>query len=267
MSITIGIDIGSLATKVVLLGASNGDLKILDSKVERSRHSFKQRSKEIVEELLSKHGHSMSDVASILGTGYGRHSIKDIFGQPPVTEITAHAKGINFFLPTVRTVIDMGGQDTKVIVLGKNGKVLDFQMNDKCAAGTGRFLEVMAKTLEIELSDMGSLDATSTKDVTISSTCTVFAESEVISLIASGESKPNIIHGIHRAISSRVNGMVRRMGITGDLAFCGGVAKNQGMVRSLEKEIGVKVHVPAEPQLTGALGSAIIAAERLSKNQ
>ncbi|MHA1714412.1 MAG: acyl-CoA dehydratase activase [Promethearchaeota archaeon] len=208
----------------------------------------------------------MSDVSSVLGTGYGRHSIKEIFGQPPVTEITAHARGVHFFLPNVRTVIDMGGQDTKVIILGKNGKVLDFQMNDKCAAGTGRFLEVMAKTLEIDLNDMGILDQQANKEITISSTCTVFAESEVISLIASGESKPNIIHGIHKAISSRVHGMVRRIGIVGDVGFCGGVAKNKGMVRALEKEIGVKLYIPQEPQITGAVGSAIIAAERANNS-
>ncbi|MFX0102662.1 MAG: acyl-CoA dehydratase activase [Candidatus Hodarchaeota archaeon] len=260
MTLTCGIDIGSLATKIVFLQNSN----ILDYVIERSRHSFKERAKELVNDTLQKHGLSMSDVNSTLGTGYGRHSIKDIFGEAPVTEITAHAKGVHFLLPSVRTIVDMGGQDTKVIILGKGGKVIDFQMNDKCAAGTGRFLEVMAKTLEIELDQMGEMDAKSTKEITISSTCTVFAESEVISLIASGQSKPNIIHGIHKAIASRVNGMVRRVGIVEDVGFCGGVAKNKGMVRSLEKEIGKKLHVPDNPQITGALGSAIIAAERLA---
>ncbi|MBN2150787.1 MAG: 2-hydroxyglutaryl-CoA dehydratase [Candidatus Lokiarchaeota archaeon] len=257
--VTVGIDIGSLATKVVLLK----DGTILDYVIERSRHSFKERAKELVDEMLQKQGLVMKDVSSILGTGYGRHSIKDIYGQAPVTEITAHAKGVNYFIPNAKTVIDMGGQDTKVILLGKGGKVLDFQMNDKCAAGTGRFLEVMAKTLDVELDYLGDLDAKSTKEVTISSTCTVFAESEVISLIASGESKPNIIHGLHRAIASRVNGMVRRMGVIPDVVFCGGVAKNQGMVRALEKELSSKIHLPKDPQITGALGSAIIAAERL----
>ncbi len=258
--VTVGIDIGSLATKVVLLK----DNAILDYVVERSLHSFKERAKELVDGLLKKYGLTMKDVNSILGTGYGRHSIKDIYGQAPVTEITAHARGVNYYLPNVKTVIDMGGQDTKVILLGKGGKVLDFQMNDKCAAGTGRFLEVMAKTLDVELDFLGELDGKSTREVTISSTCTVFAESEVISLIASGESKANIIHGLHRAIASRVNGMVRRMGIVPDVAFCGGVAKNQGMVRALEKELGTKIHIPTEPQITGALGSAIIAADRLA---
>ena len=259
MTLTVGIDVGSLATKVVVFK----DNEVLDYRIERSRHSFKERAKDIVNELLEKQGFSLGDVDSVMGTGYGRHSIKKIFGQPPVTEITAHAKGVHYFLPKVRTVVDMGGQDTKVILLGKNGKVLDFQMNDKCAAGTGRFLEVMAKTLEIELDDMGLMDAKATKDVTISSTCTVFAESEVISLIASGESKPNIIHGIHRAIASRVNGMVRRMGVIEDVAFCGGVAKNEGMVRALEQEVGSKLYLAKDPQITGAVGAAIIAVERL----
>ncbi|MHA1791062.1 MAG: acyl-CoA dehydratase activase [Promethearchaeota archaeon] len=259
MTLTVGIDIGSLATKVVFLK----DNEILDYKIERSRHSFKQRSREIVDEILDKHGLKMSDVDKILGTGYGRHSIKEIFGEPPVTEITAHAKGVHYFLPNVRTVVDMGGQDTKIIILGKNGKVIDFQMNDKCAAGTGRFLEVMAKTLEVDLSEMAELDLKYTKETTISSTCTVFAESEVISLIASSESKPNIIHGIHKAIASRVNGMVRRMGIVGDVAFCGGVAKNGGMVRALEKELGVKLYLAPDPQITGAVGSALIARDRV----
>lgn len=263
MTLTVGIDIGSLATKVVFMQ----DNEILDYVIERSRHSFKERASELVEDILAKHGLTMADVSGILGTGYGRHQIKDLFGQAPVTEITAHAKGIYYFLPNVHTVIDMGGQDTKVIILGKNGKVLDFQMNDKCAAGTGRFLEVMAKTLDIELEQMGELDAQATKEVTISSTCTVFAESEVISLIASGESKPNIIHGIHRAIASRVNGMVQRMGVVDDVSFCGGVAKNQGMVRALEKEIGKKIYVAEDPQITGAVGAAIISAERLANGE
>lgn len=260
MVLTCGIDIGSLATKIVFMR----DGQVLDYVIERSRHSFKERARELVDEILAKHGLAFKDIDSILGTGYGRHSIKDIFGEAPVTEITAHAKGVHYYLPTVQTVIDMGGQDTKVIILGKSGKVVDFQMNDKCAAGTGRFLEVMAKTMDIELDEMGKLDAQATQDVTISSTCTVFAESEVISLIASGASKPNIIHGIHRAIASRVNGMVRRMGVVGDVAFCGGVAKNPGMVRALEKEIGARLLLAKDPQITGAVGSAIIAAERLA---
>ena len=261
MVLTCGIDIGSLATKIAFVK----DGQVLDYAIERSRHSFRERAQELVDEMLAKHGLASGDVDAILGTGYGRHSIKDIFGQPPVTEITAHAKGVHHFLPTARTVIDMGGQDTKVIILGKNGKVLDFQMNDKCAAGTGRFLEVMAKTMEIELDEMGVLDAQATEDVVISSTCTVFAESEVISLIASGASKPTIIRGIHRAIASRVNGMVRRMGVVGDVAFCGGVAKNPGMVRALEREIGAKLLLARDPQITGAIGSALIAVERLQK--
>ncbi|MHA1683009.1 MAG: acyl-CoA dehydratase activase [Promethearchaeota archaeon] len=260
MTLTVGIDIGSLATKIVFLK----DNDILDYKIERSRHSFKQRSREIIDEILAEHGLTMPDVDKVLGTGYGRHSIKDIFGERPVTEITAHARGVHYFLPNVKTVVDMGGQDTKVIILGKNGKVLDFQMNDKCAAGTGRFLEVMAKTLEIELDEMEEMDAKFTEDVTISSTCTVFAESEVISLIASGASKPNIIHGIHKAIASRVNGMVRRIGVVEDVAFCGGVAKNKGMVRALEKEIGTKLYIAKDPQITGAVGSALIARDRIT---
>jgi predicted CoA-substrate-specific enzyme activase len=240
------------------------DNEILDYVVERSRHSFKERAQEIVSELLEKHGMGTNDLDAVLGTGYGRHSIKEIFGTAPVTEITAHARGVNYYLPTAKTVIDMGGQDTKVILLGKNGKVIDFQMNDKCAAGTGRFLEVMAKTLDVELEDLGAMDAQSTRDVTISSTCTVFAESEVISLIAAGESKANIIHGLHNAIASRVNGMVRRIGVVPDVAFTGGVAKNQGMVRALQKEIGSKILIPENPQITGALGSALIAVDRLN---
>jgi predicted CoA-substrate-specific enzyme activase len=136
-------------------------------------------------------------------------------------------------------------------------------MNDKCAAGTGRFLEVMAKTLDVELEELGEMDAQSTKNVTISSTCTVFAESEVISLIASGETKANIIHGLHDAIASRVNGMVRRIGVVPDVAFTGGVAKNQGMVRALQKEVGSKILIPENPQITGALGSALIAVDRM----
>ena len=257
MTLTVGIDIGSLATKVVFMQ----DNTVLDYAVERSRHSFKERAKELVEEILAKHELTMANVNGILGTGYGRHQIKDLFGQAPVTEITAHARGINYFLPNVKTVIDMGGQDTKVIILGKNGKVLDFQMNDKCAAGTGRFLEVMAKTLDIELEQMGELDAKATKEVTISSTCTVFAESEVISLMARQEPIENILAGLHRSIAHRVTALAGRLRIQEKVALTGGVAKNSGIRRALEDAGGHPISIPEEPQLIGALGAALHAFE------
>jgi len=163
----------------------------------------------------------------------------------------------------VRTVIDIGGQDSKAIKVGKNGRVVEFAMNDRCAAGTGRFLEVMAKALEVRLEDLGELSLKSRKKARISSICTVFAESEVISRISEGTPKVDIIAGIHEAIANRIFGMASRVRIEKDLVLTGGVAKNRGVVKALEEKVGFKILVPKEPQIVGALGAAVIARENI----
>lgn len=262
MTWTLGIDIGSLSTKVLLLKQDGGESPaIKDYIVTRSTYNFKKVAHENFDKILEHNDLQAGDIAAIMGTGYGRHSV-DLFTKR-VTEISAHGRGVYYFFDDAKTVIDIGGQDSKVIRLGKNGKVLDFQMNDKCAAGTGRFCEVMAKALEVEIADLGALSARAEQPEQISSTCTVFAESEVISLFAKGAKKVDIAAGIHNAIAKRVGSMVKRVGVQPRVVFCGGVAKNQGVKRALESELGVEISSPEKPQITGALGAALLAMEEL----
>jgi predicted CoA-substrate-specific enzyme activase len=252
----IGIDIGSLATKIVILNEG----KLLDHKTERSTYDFKRVGHKLFDEILKQHQLQRNDVF-VMSTGYGRNTI-DI-ADDRVTEITAHARGAQYFFPDVTSVIDIGGQDSKAIVMSsKSGNVIDFQMNDKCAAGTGRFLEVMAHALEVPIDQFGILALQSSKPASISSTCTVFAESEVISLFAKGASKQDIASGIHKSIARRVAGMAKRIGVSPKLVFCGGVAKNDAVKKYLEEELGFEIIRPEFPQLTGAIGAAIIAEEK-----
>ncbi|TFG07596.1 MAG: 2-hydroxyglutaryl-CoA dehydratase [Promethearchaeota archaeon] len=251
--ITVGIDIGSLATKIVLLDNSN----LIDFRIERSTYDFKRIGHQLFDDLLEKNNLKRSNIY-VMSTGYGRNTI-DI-ADDKVTEITAHAKGVQYFFPEAHSVIDIGGQDSKAILISKKtGNVIDFQMNDKCAAGTGRFLEVMAHALDVELKNFGELALESNKPAAISSTCTVFAESEVISLFARGISKEDIASGIHKSIARRVAGMAKRIGVAPLLVFCGGVAKNIAVKKYLEKELGYEIYIPEYPQLTGAIGAALIA--------
>ena len=253
----VGIDIGSLVTKVVLLD----DSKMIDFRINRSTYNFKKIGHDLFDDLLEKNNLKRSDVY-IMSTGYGRNSI-DI-ADDRITEITAHAKGVQFYFPEAHSVIDIGGQDSKAIVISKKtGKVIDFQMNDKCAAGTGRFLEVMAHALEVPIEEIGTLALQSNKPAAISSTCTVFAESEVISLFARGASKIDIASGIHKSIARRVSGMAKRIGVAPLLVFCGGVAKNIAVEKYLEIELGFEIVRPEYPQLTGAIGAALIAQKNL----
>lgn len=251
----IGIDIGSLASKVVLLNEG----KLVDYRVERSTFDFKRVGNNLFNDILEKNNLNKGDVF-IMSTGYGRNTI-DI-ADDRITEITAHARGVQYFFPEAHSVIDIGGQDSKAILISKKtGNVMDFQMNDKCAAGTGRFLEVMAHALEVPIEEIGELALNSNQPSAISSTCTVFAESEVISLFARGTSKHDIAAGIHKSIARRVAGMSKRIGVAPLLVFCGGVAKNIAVKKFLEEELGYEIVIPDHPQLTGAIGAALIAQE------
>ncbi|MFX0166954.1 MAG: acyl-CoA dehydratase activase [Promethearchaeota archaeon] len=251
----IGLDIGSLVTKIVLVNEG----KLVDFRVERSTFDFKRVGNNLFNEILEKNNLSKSDVF-IMSTGYGRNTI-DI-ANDRITEITAHARGAQYFFPEAHSVIDIGGQDSKAILISKKtGNVMDFQMNDKCAAGTGRFLEVMAHALEVPIEEIGDLALNSNKPSAISSTCTVFAESEVISLFARGTAKHDIAAGIHKSIARRVAGMAKRIGVAPLLVFCGGVAKNVAVKKFLEEELGYEIVIPNHPQLTGAIGAALIAQE------
>lgn len=219
--------------------------------------------RDIFSKMLDKTGKKQSDIGCIVSTGYGRNIVSAAHKR--VTEITCHAAGAKYYYPKVRSVIDIGGQDSKFIRIDDNGSILDFVMNDKCAAGTGRFLEVMARALHVEIGEFATLSARSKKPATISSTCTVFAESEVISLIAKGETRENIVAGIHGSIASRVVSMMNRTGISRPIVMTGGVARNLGMRAAIEKQIGMKLDVPEQAQVCGAIGAAILGAREITQ--
>lgn len=252
-TITVGIDIGSITAKAAVL--SEG--KILGTRVQFTGYNAKKAGRDVMEGLLEEIGVPTGRVGRIVSTGYGRNAVD--FAHKAITEITCHGAGAWFVNPEVRFVIDVGGQDSKVIRLDDTGKVVDFAMNDKCAAGTGRFLEVMARALEVDLDDFGELSL-SGSPAKISSICTVFAESEVISLIARGETRENIIAGIHESVASRISAMARRIGVVVPVMMTGGVAKNQGALQAMENKLGVPIEVSGYAQVNGALGAAILAA-------
>jgi len=253
--VTLGMDIGSITAKAVVL---NGGI-IVGSKVIFTGFNAAKAGEKVVQELLAELGLTLEHIERIVATGYGRKSVG--FAHSTVTEITCHAKGAHFLDNSVRSIIDIGGQDSKVIAIDETGKVKDFAMNDKCAAGTGRFLEVMARALEVDLDEFGELSLKADNPSKISSLCTVFAESEVISLIAKGESRDNIIAGIHQSIASRVMAMASRVGVVSPVMMTGGVAKNIGVVNAIEKLLNSPVKVSKDAQVIGALGAAILAAE------
>ena len=251
-----GIDIGSLSTEAILLDAEGTEA---GSAIVATGVSTRKAFEEAFSRALSIAGAGASDVAYTVSTGYGRDRVAT--ADRRVTEITCHARGARHLFPEARTVLDIGGQDSKVIRLSPDGKVADFAMNDKCAAGTGRFLEVMARTLEMDLEELGPRSLRSGKALTVSSMCTVFAESEVVSLIASGASPEDIARGIHNAVADRIAALAERVGMAPPAVMTGGVAKNPGARRALEERFGFPLLVPAEPQLTGALGAALLARE------
>lgn len=253
----IGIDIGSLASKAVLI---NDKREIISYSIVPTGARSAGAGRDAFDKVLKQAGLQPEDIAYVLSTGYGRENVS--ISNEQLTEITCHARGANVINPDVRTVIDIGGQDSKAISLTDMGDVARFAMNDKCAAGTGRFLEVMARAMEINLEDMGKLSLKSETRVEVSSMCTVFAETEVVSLIASSCNKIDIIAGIHRAIARRVGTMAENIGIRQQVMMTGGVAKNIGVVRALEEKLGTAILVPDEPQIVGALGAAIFALER-----
>ena len=254
--ITVGIDVGSITAKAAVVMGGN----LISDKVISTGYNAQSAGAKIYETIIAELGLKASAVDKIIATGYGRNSVT--FAHKTVTEITCHAVGAHFLNPTVRSIIDIGGQDSKAIALDENGGVKDFAMNDKCAAGTGRFLEVMARALEININDFGDVSLKAVAPAKISSLCTVFAESEVISLIARGEKRENIIAGIHESIASRVVAMAGRIGLSAPVMMTGGVAKNKGVVVALEKKTGYRIEVSEKAQVTGAIGAALIASRR-----
>ncbi len=252
--ITAGVDIGSITTKAAVLA----DGKLLGTKLGFTGYNSELAGRSMLEGLLKDLGMELSRIDRIVSTGYGRNSVK--FSDKSLTEIICHAAGARFFNPRAMSVIDIGGQDSKAVLMDAGGKVKNFAMNDKCAAGTGRFLEVMARALEADLDRFGELSLQSQKPSAISSLCTVFAESEVISLISKGEKREDIIAGIHESIASRVWAMASRVGTAPPIVMTGGVAKNLGVVKALEEKIGSPLEISAYPQENGAIGAAVLAA-------
>jgi predicted CoA-substrate-specific enzyme activase len=249
----VGIDIGSTSGEALIL---DGD-RILAWSIVDTGYNSRRAAELALEEALARAGVVREQLGSIVATGYGRVAVE--FADQQVTEISCYARGIRHLFPQIQTVIDIGGQDSKVVAIGPTGKPLDFAMNDKCAAGTGRFLEVIARALQLELAELGPCALRAGRAADISSTCTVFAESEVITLVAEGVSREEIVAGICRSIARRVGAMARRVGVEPRVAFAGGVAKNPGVVRALEEFLGEELVVPEEPQIIGALGAALLA--------
>jgi predicted CoA-substrate-specific enzyme activase len=252
----VGVDIGSLVTKAVVLD----DDKIASWSIIDSRSDPERAADSAIEEALGKIGAGRSRVKVTVATGYGRVALRGV--QKTVTELSCHGRGAHFLCPAARTVIDIGGQDSKVIRIDGEGNMVDFAMNDKCAAGTGRFLEVMSHTLEISLDDLGPYSLNSSNPLRLSSTCTVFAETEVISLLAAKQKKEDIAAGIHHAIARRVGNMAKSFGLEPEVVFVGGVAKNSGVRKALEGFLDVVfAPIDLDPQIVGAIGAALIARE------
>lgn len=252
---TMGLDIGSTTSKGVIIK----DGKEIVASVLVPVGTGTSGPLKLIKELKEKSNLTEKDIEKTVVTGYGRIQYKDADKQ--ISELSCHAKGVAFLIPGARTIIDIGGQDAKAMKLNDKGKLINFIMNDKCAAGTGRFLDVMAGGLETDVSKLGEISEKSTKEVSISSTCTVFAESEVISHLSANAKKEDIVAGIHTSVVRRVSTLAMRVGIEDQVVMVGGVARNKGIVKAMEKELGHDIKVPELAQLTGALGAAIYAFE------
>ena len=248
-----GIDLGSRTSKIILLQNN----EIVYSNIESSGVNPKKTAEKLLNDAILSLQISQKEVLKTYSTGYGRNIVP--FADKKVSEITCHAKGVNYFFPQARCVIDIGGQDSKGIVINSLGKVLNFVMNDRCAAGTGRFLEVAATILELTVDDLGPLSLESTQQLSINSTCVVFAESEIIGLISQGIKVVDIIDSVHRSIAKRTKNMIASMGCMPPIVFTGGVAKNIGMKKAFEDILQTKLLVPKNSFITGALGAATLA--------
>ena len=247
-----GVDIGSTMTKVVIINEQD---EILSQVIGPTGAEHRRLANEVMAEALTQVDLIFGQISYVVATGYGRFNVP--FADRQISELSCHAKGVSSLFPSVRTAIDIGGQDAKGLKI-KDGKLVDFVMNDKCAAGTGRFLEVIAAALGIKVDELGDLSLKSTGKVTISNTCTIFARQEVVARLSEGVRLEDIVAGLHDAIASRVAGMARKLKIEPDVILTGGVAKNIGVVKAMEQSLGQKVFVPEEPLLTGAAGAAML---------
>jgi len=253
-----GVDVGSTQTKAVILDENR---KIVGRALIDTGADVIRAAHNVFDLALGNMGLDRSQVGYVIGTGYGRYKVT--FGDRQVTEISCHGRGASHMFPGTRTAIDMGGQDTKAIRVQPNGEIADFCMNDKCAAGTGRFLGAAANALAIPLEQLGEVSLKSNKPVRISTTCTVFAEAEVLSWLGKGKKVEDILWGVHQSIAARAIGLLRRVGIAKEITFTGGVARNVGMIKALEEKLGTKLNVSEESHYMGALGAALFALDSL----
>ena len=249
--ITAGIDIGSRTTKVVIL---NED-KILSKEIRSTGWKPAETAQKVFNKALELANILKIEISKITATGYGRVMLP--FADETLTEITCHARGAHYLSSDIQTIIDIGGQDSKVIKLDSSGFVEDFAMNDRCAAGTGKFLEFLAHTLDVDVSDFGKLALESKAPATVSSMCTVFAESEILSLLAENVPIPDIVAGLHLSISKRIEGLINMVGYAEIVSLTGGVAKNKGIKKSLESILNTNILVVENPEFVGALGAAL----------
>ena len=249
-----GIDVGSVATKAVIIK----DDKIIGKAKVLTGFEQKEAATEALEEAIGNAGISRSDINRIGATGAGANTVD--FAEKTFEDVVADAAGANFIFPQARTVIDIGGEESRGIFIDGTGQVIDFALNEKCAAGTGAFIEAMARALEIEVEDIGELSLSSKEELQINAQCIIFAESEVVSLIHAETSKPDIARAVHEGIATRVVSMVRRSGIEDAVAVIGGVAYNKGFVDRLKARLGRDVLIPDDPQIVGAAGAAKLAA-------
>jgi len=252
-----GIDIGSTQTKGIII---NEKMEIVARSLTDTGAYVSRAGERCMAEALLKAGLKQEDVAYVVGTGYGRYKVT--CGDTQITEISCHAKGASYLFPGTRTVIDMGGQDAKGIKIGEGGDVKDFVMNDKCAAGTGRFLANATEALGLSLDDIGEISLRAKNPVRLTTVCTVFVESDIMSYLAQGKKVEDILGGVHSAIAARTISLVRRVGIEPEVTFTGGVSRNIGMVRALEEKLGMKLNVSPDSHFVGALGASIFALER-----
>jgi predicted CoA-substrate-specific enzyme activase len=258
MAHAAGVDVGSTQTKAVVLDEAR---RIVGRALTDTGANVMQAAERAFAEALRDADLREDQVEYIVGTGYGRYKVT--FGNTQVTEISCHARGAVHMFPATRTVLDMGGQDTKAIRVSPTGEIVDFCMNDKCAAGTGRFLGAAAAALDLPLAELGPTALRGERPVKISTTCTVFAESEVLSWVGKGRKIEDILLGVHESIAARSLGLLRRVGITPDLTFTGGVTKNRAMVEVLSRRLGMELNVGEDSHYMGALGAALFATDRI----
>ena len=255
-----GVDVGSTQGKAVIM-AANGDIKIIGRALVDTGANVTKAAENGFHEACKMAGISPSDVGYVVGTGYGRYKIT--FGNTQMTEISCHAKGAHYLYPNTHTVIDMGGQDAKAISVGAKGEVLDFVMNDKCAAGTGRFLSNAADVMGVTLDEIGPISEKGKNPVKITTVCTVFVESDILSYLSLGKKPEDILKGVHLAIAKRTISLARRVAIEPAITMTGGVSRNIGMVRALEQVLDTKLQVSPDAHYTGAIGAALFALEKL----